>query len=240
MQLVVQQVLETATPYTPSGKTFSIREWTVLGSLDGSPPQQLIVRTFSGKPACQVVNGWSGYVEEDVHNGFTKYKIPTPRQGEAVPPAAPPPLTSPAAAAPTVSHGNQPYTFEQLIKLHDKCMAYSMREYPDLATSDLLSMTHTLLISCQKERIRAEAKPAAAPPAAPQAMTAPPADPTVNDDAFKAAIVEAGLQQQVKAAKLTFGVLRSAWAHAQGDSGRFISIIRTHLPAPAAEEELPW
>jgi len=82
--LYIDQVIEEAAPQavtSKAGTTYTIREWRVLGSVDGAVAAEHMVRTFSSKVECQAVAGWEGTVEADMRGGQPtgKWKIPTPR-----------------------------------------------------------------------------------------------------------------------------------------------------------------
>lgn len=171
--LAIQQVLETAAPYVPAGKKYTVREWKVLGSLDNGPMYELLVKTLSSKPECTACAGWQGVVEEDEFRGVVKYKIPTPKQVQP-PPQATPGVTQgiPPGATPAQPQGARPiappvrpvaaqslgganaYTLEQLEQLYSYCWAYIGGL---LQTSDMSAQaaaTATLFIAAQREHIK--------------------------------------------------------------------------------------
>jgi hypothetical protein len=244
-QLRVNQVLETADPYTPKGKTYQVREWKVNGSIDGATPTELIVKTLSGKKECQVVLGWVGTVERDEYQGVVKWKIPTPKQGESAPQHSAqqsqaqqgqPPAQQPARAS-----GGP--TFDEVAALYSRCFAHVLNMLPDNTPADCLSsMTATLFIGVRDAGVRLNtnvppvAPPAAPPTAPPTAQNAPDMDTQIGK-----ALTDAGLLDAVKAAQITRRILHEAWIGSATDLEFTTKVIEAlPKPAPVAEEDLPF
>jgi hypothetical protein len=170
--LAIQQILKAAAPYTPPGKTYVVREWEVLGSLDNGPMYELLVKTLSAKPECQACAGWQGVVEEDEYRGVVKYKIPTPKQAQGqppppqqtpgvtvgVPPGAQPPKTRPMAAQPQKLYqpvgGANAYTLQEIEQLYTYCWEYVAGLIQTSDMSAQAAATATLFIAAQREHIK--------------------------------------------------------------------------------------
>jgi hypothetical protein len=91
----VDNIMETAQPFSPSGKNYTVYEWRCSGAINGVQNPDFIVKTLAHKIARSFGPGWQGMTEVDKYQGKEAYKIPkdggggAPAQPQNQPPAQP-------------------------------------------------------------------------------------------------------------------------------------------------------
>ena len=76
----ITHIHETAEPWSPQGKKYTVYAWKCDIEVDGNPVYEIKVSTLSHTIAKKFAVGWKGEAEQAEYKGVTEWKLKTPPQ----------------------------------------------------------------------------------------------------------------------------------------------------------------